>query len=78
MEEAAHYEWQDKRWKEITPNQMEQIRQWEAASMRCPMRKTPPTVQPFCRVGGWRRGGYDLCQFDTCFARFAALHFRCN
>jgi hypothetical protein len=51
--------------------QLEAMRKWEKDALDCPQRGTAPTVKPFCKLGGWRRGGYQACEYETCFARFA-------
>jgi hypothetical protein len=51
--------------------ELEAIKKWQVAAIDCPMRGAPPTVTPFCKVGGWRRGGYGPCEYESCFARFA-------
>jgi hypothetical protein len=44
---------------------------WVQDSVKCPMRGTNETVRPFCKVGGYRLGGFISCEYETCFARFA-------
>jgi hypothetical protein len=56
---------------DLKPYQVEAIRKWQKDSVDCPQRGTEPTVKPFCKLGGWRRGGYQPCEYFTCFARFA-------
>jgi hypothetical protein len=51
--------------------QQDNLKKWIQDAIKCPMRGLAETVKPFCKVGGYRHGGFMDCEYETCFARFA-------